>query len=76
LLGQKGETIDLSLERIKTGFTLLLQKQPDVLIVEGAGGWRLPLGQDEQGQKVFMSDLSPHQNLSRYLGGRHAFRLF
>jgi dethiobiotin synthetase len=64
IAGQKGETIDLSLERIKTGFTLLLQKQPDVLIVEGAGGWRLPLGQDEQGQQAFMSDFVATQNLA------------
>jgi dethiobiotin synthetase len=59
-----GDPIDLSLDRIQQGFSLLLQKQPDVLIVEGAGGWRLPLGENEQGQQSFLSDFVAKKNLS------------
>lgn len=61
---KNGNDTDLSLERIKQGFSLLLQKEPDILIVEGAGGWRLPLGENEEGQQTFLSDFVAKQNLS------------
>ena len=60
----KGQSIDLSLARIKQGFVSLLHKEPDVLIVEGAGGWRLPLGNNEQGHPTFLSDFVANQNLA------------
>jgi dethiobiotin synthetase len=40
-----------------------LQKQAEVVVVEGAGGWRLPLGLNEQGQQSFLSDFVAQQNL-------------
>ncbi|OFC69372.1 dethiobiotin synthase [Alteromonas confluentis] len=33
-------------EALIAGFTHLQDKQPDFLLMEGAGGWRLPLGND------------------------------
>lgn len=39
------QTIDL--QKISSGYQQLLAKQPDVLFTEGAGGWRLPLGQGQ-----------------------------
>lgn len=58
-----GKPLDLSINRIQQGFSHLVQKQPDVLIVEGAGGWRLPLGDDSQGKPSFFSDFVANQNL-------------
>ncbi|MDG6096343.1 dethiobiotin synthase [Alteromonas sp. ZYF713] len=37
---------------IKSGFAHLLSKQADVLLMEGAGGWRLPIGNQR-----FLSDV-------------------
>ncbi|MEC9261298.1 MAG: dethiobiotin synthase, partial [Pseudomonadota bacterium] len=37
---------------IKSGFDHLLDKQADVLLMEGAGGWRLPIGNQR-----FLSDV-------------------
>jgi len=61
---EAGLTIDMSIQRIEQGFSQLLQKQADVLVVEGAGGWRLPLGVDVDGQQRFLSDFVAKQNLS------------
>ena len=58
-----GQAVDLSIARIKQGFNHILQKQADVVVVEGAGGWRLPLGLNEQGQQSFLSDFVAQQNL-------------
>tara|TARA_R110000868_G_scaffold14805_3_gene68552 strand:- start:452 stop:1177 length:726 start_codon:yes stop_codon:yes gene_type:complete len=61
---EAGLTIDMSIQRIEQGFSQLLQKQADVLVVEGAGGWRLPLGLDADGQQGFLSDFVANQNLA------------
>ncbi|GGF81968.1 dethiobiotin synthase [Alteromonas lipolytica] len=42
----------ISEQVIADGFHHLAARQPDVLLMEGAGGWRLPLGQQR-----FMSDV-------------------
>ncbi len=49
---------------MREGFNCLLQKKPDVLIVEGAGGWRLPLGIDFEGKPRYLSEFAVEQNLS------------
>lgn len=54
----------ISIDTVREGFNLLLQKKPDVLIVEGAGGWRLPLGIDYEGQPRYLSEFAVEQNLS------------
>ncbi|NMH59366.1 dethiobiotin synthase [Alteromonas ponticola] len=36
---------DIEIEVIDTGLQQLRQHHPDILLVEGAGGWRLPIGQ-------------------------------
>ena len=59
-----GQPVDMSLARIQQGFTHLLSKQADVVLVEGAGGWRLPLGPDELGQQRYLSDFVAQQNLA------------
>lgn len=61
---KKGESIDMSLEHIQYGFNCLFQKQADVMVIEGAGGWRLPLGLNEQGQQTYLSDFVANLNLS------------
>lgn len=45
-------------QKIETAFSNLTAKGPDLLLVEGAGGWRLPLGQGD-----FMSDFVKSQQL-------------
>jgi dethiobiotin synthetase len=57
----KGKPIELS--SIHQGFSTLNAKQSDVLLVEGAGGWRLPLGPDNKGQEQFLSDFAIAENL-------------
>lgn len=42
---QQGETITLA--QLNTGLTQLEAYQPEVIVTEGAGGWRLPLGNGE-----------------------------
>ncbi|QOL24848.1 dethiobiotin synthase [Thalassotalea sp. LPB0316] len=43
----------LSAEQVSTYFDQLVKQAPDYLITEGAGGWRLPLG-----NKQFLSDFA------------------
>lgn len=43
----------ISLEAISRGFDDLAQLTPDIIITEGAGGWRLPLGQG-----LYLSDFA------------------
>ncbi|MDC8831771.1 dethiobiotin synthase [Alteromonas gilva] len=38
--------VEISEQLIKDGLARLQARQPDVVIMEGAGGWRLPLGND------------------------------
>ena len=54
----------ISVDTIREGFVCLLQKKPDVLIVEGAGGWRLPLGIDYEGHARYLSEFVVERNLS------------
>jgi dethiobiotin synthetase len=54
----------ISIDTVREGFICLLQKKPDVLIVEGAGGWRLPLGIDFEGQPRYLSEFVVERNLS------------
>lgn len=54
----------ISIDTVREGFISLLQKEPDVLIVEGAGGWRLPLGIDFEGQPRYLSEFAVERNLS------------
>jgi dethiobiotin synthetase len=58
---QVGQLIEV--EAIKAGFMALQAKQPEVLLVEGAGGWYLPLGENSQGQQQFMPDFVKQQQL-------------
>lgn len=48
----------ISLQTIADGYERLRRKEPDLLFVEGAGGWRLPLDNGE-----FMSDFVVQQKL-------------
>lgn len=57
----KGQPIEL--HAINQGYVGLQQKQPDVLLVEGAGGWRLPLGPNSEGREQFLSDFAMAQQL-------------
>lgn len=57
----KGQPIEL--HAINQGYLALQQKQADVLLVEGAGGWRLPLGPNAQGREQFLSDFAIAQQL-------------
>ena len=54
----------ISIDTVREGFNCLLQKKPDVLVVEGAGGWRLPLGIDYEGQARYLSEFVVERNLS------------
>jgi dethiobiotin synthetase len=54
----------ISIDKVREGFNHLFQKKPDVLIVEGAGGWRLPLGIDYEGQVRYLSEFAVERNLS------------
>ena len=54
----------ISVDTVREGFISLLQKKPEVLIVEGAGGWRLPLGIDFEGHPRYLSEFVVERNLS------------
>jgi dethiobiotin synthetase len=54
----------ISIDIVREGFIRLLQKKPDVLILEGAGGWRLPLGIDFEGHPRYLSEFVVERNLS------------
>ncbi|WP_339723207.1 dethiobiotin synthase [uncultured Paraglaciecola sp.] len=54
----------ISIDTVREGFNCIFQKHPDVIIVEGAGGWRLPLGIDYEGQPRYLSEFVVEQNLS------------
>lgn len=43
----------ITVEQVERGFEALCKKTPDVVLTEGAGGWRLPLGQG-----VYLSDFA------------------
>lgn len=49
---------EICLKTITDGYQNLLRKQADLVIVEGAGGWRLPIG-----NRRFMSDFVSEQQL-------------
>jgi dethiobiotin synthetase len=53
----------LSMADITAGFVHLQDKKSEVLLVEGAGGWRLPLGRAKSGKQQFLSDFAIEQKL-------------
>tara|TARA_R110000744_G_scaffold17891_3_gene48257 strand:+ start:5508 stop:6302 length:795 start_codon:yes stop_codon:yes gene_type:complete len=59
----KGQGAPIELDAITKGYAALSEKKSDVLLVEGAGGWRLPLGQNSQGHEQFLSDFAVGQKL-------------
>jgi dethiobiotin synthetase len=63
-LSQDATAQPISIDTVREGFNCILQKKPDVLIVEGAGGWRLPLGIDYEGQPRYLSEFVVERNLS------------
>ncbi|MEP1554482.1 MAG: dethiobiotin synthase [Paraglaciecola sp.] len=54
----------ISLDRVREGFLHLIAKQPDVLIVEGAGGWRLPVSSHYDGKPRYLSEFVIERNLA------------
>ena len=56
LAAQRAGT-SISTDVIKQGLTHLQAKQPQVILVEGAGGWRLPLNDTPAGDAYYLSDL-------------------
>lgn len=54
----------ISIDSVREGFVHLMEKKPDVLLTEGAGGWRLPLGEDFNGQPKFLSEFVAERNLA------------
>lgn len=63
-MAQDNPLQSISVDTIREGFNNLLQKKPDVLVVEGAGGWRLPLGIDFEGHARYLSEVVVERNLS------------
>lgn len=63
-LSQENATSSISIDEVREGFNRIFQKAPDVLIVEGAGGWRLPLGSDYENKPRYLSEFVVAQNLS------------
>lgn len=55
-IAAKRSQVELSLDKISQGLHKLQQKQPDVLLIEGAGGWRLPLTLEPE--PVFFSEFA------------------
>ena len=59
----KGEGKCIELHDINLGYQHLINKESNVVLVEGAGGWRLPLGKNSQGRAQFLSDFAIAQQL-------------
>lgn len=57
-LAAKKEQQTISLSALTNSYLNLTEKKSDLLLVEGAGGWRLPLG-----DQVFMSDFVKQHKL-------------
>lgn len=55
------EQVTLDIRDIEQGLRRLQEKQPDYLLIEGAGGWRLPLSL--QPEPVFLSDFVIQQQI-------------
>lgn len=58
-LAAANSATEISLDTLGTGLRHLQQKEADLLLVEGAGGWRLPLGNER-----FLSDLAIQHQLN------------
>lgn len=58
-LAASREGQSISLDEITVGYQVLRDKAPDFLLVEGAGGWRLPLNN----QGLFLSEFAVSQQL-------------
>jgi dethiobiotin synthetase len=63
-LANDNSGLHISIDAVREGFIHLVQKKPDVLVVEGAGGWRLPLGIDFDGQARYLSEFVIERNLA------------
>lgn len=63
LAGEQGVHF-IPIDKIREGFVHLLQKEPNVILVEGAGGWRLPLGGSYEGRPRYLSEFVSELNLS------------
>ena len=63
-LNKEGAKSVISIDQVREGFLHLIEKKPDVLIVEGAGGWRLPIGDDFEGTPRYLSEFAIERNLS------------
>lgn len=61
---QDGDVHYIPIDKIREGFMHLLEKEPNVIVVEGAGGWRLPLGGSYQGKPRYLSEFVAELNLS------------
>ncbi|MCF2949757.1 dethiobiotin synthase [Paraglaciecola aquimarina] len=61
---KEGEVHYIPIDKIREGFIHLLQKEPNVIVIEGAGGWRLPLGGSYQGRPRYLSEFVSELNLS------------
>lgn len=57
-LAAANSATEISLDTLGTGLRHLQQKEADLLLVEGAGGWRLPLGNER-----FLPDLAIQHRL-------------
>lgn len=49
---------NINIESVQQSFTHVCELNPDVVITEGAGGWKLPLGKNESGHSVFLSEFA------------------
>ncbi len=54
----------IPIDKIREGFIHLLQKEANVIVIEGAGGWRLPLGGSYLGNPRYLSEFVIERNLS------------
>lgn len=61
---KEGEVHYIPIDKIREGFVHLLKRDPNVIVVEGAGGWRLPLGGSYQGKPRYLSEFVTELNLS------------
>ncbi|MEH6712772.1 MAG: dethiobiotin synthase [Paraglaciecola polaris] len=59
-----GDGTFIELHDINLGYQHLVDKQSDVLLVEGAGGWRLPLGKNSEGYEQYLSDFAVAHKLA------------
>lgn len=57
-LAAKRQSLSIDLNTIQAGFSQLENMNPQLILVEGAGGWRLPINNEQ-----FLSDFVVQQNM-------------